>query len=282
MFNDAPGVLSAPTSSDPFRGLAEGDSSSNVPWHPAPQVSVVVPALNEAENLRHVLPRMPQWLHEVILVDDHCTDNTVEVARELLPSVRIVSNRRDPGKGNALRAGFEAASGDIIVQVDADGSEDPLEIPLFVGALLSGADYAKGSRFIHGGGTSDMPALRRWGNRGFVALVRLLFGARFSDLCYGYNAFWRRIVPVLELDGPGFEIEAMLNLRAYKAGLRIAEVPSFEAERIHGVGRLMTFPDGWRVLRTILLERRRPASHRPARTTGQGDHGKMAAPGASR
>ena len=167
----------------------------------------------------------------------------------------MVANTRAPGKGNALRAGFENSTGDIIVTLDADGSEDPGEIPLFVGALLAGADFAKGSRFIHGGGTSDMPRLRQLGNKAFVLAVRVLFGARYSDLCYGYNAFWRRVLPKLELDADGFEIETMLNIRAYKAGLAIKEVPSFEAERIHGVGRLVTFPDGWRVLKTIWRER---------------------------
>ena len=219
-------------------------------------VTVVVPALNEAENLPHVLPRIPRWVHEVILVDDHCTDNTVAVAKDLLPEIKVIENSRSPGKGNALQAGFASATGEIIVALDADGSEDPAEIPLFVGALLAGADFAKGSRFIQGGGTSDMPLLRRLGNKGFVLLVRVLFGARYSDLCYGYNAFWRRVLPQLDLDADGFEIETMLNIRAFKAGLAIKEVPSFEAERIHGVGRLATFPDGWRVLKTIWRERR--------------------------
>ena len=130
-----------------------------------------------------------------------------------------------------------------------------MEIHSFVGALLAGADYAKGSRFIPGGGTSDMTFLRKAGNWVFVLMVRLLFGARFTDLCYGYNAFWRRVVPKLEIDADGFEIEAMLNLRAYRRGLKISEVPSFEADRVHGEGRLVTFPDGWRVLRTIVRER---------------------------
>ena len=232
---------------------------SSLPWSDqvldAPSVTVIVPALNEAENLEHVLPRIPSWVYEVILVDDHCTDDTVAVARKLLPSIKVVANTRTPGKGNALRAGFEGSTGDIIVTLDADGSEDPGEIPLFVGALLSGADYAKGSRFIRGGGTSDMPRLRQLGNKGFVLAVRMLFGARYSDLCYGYNAFWRRVLPKLDLDADGFEIETMLNIRAHKAGLAIKEVPSFEAERVHGVGRLVTFPDGWRVLKTICRER---------------------------
>jgi glycosyltransferase involved in cell wall biosynthesis len=153
-----------------------------------------------------------------------------------------------------LRSGFAAASGDIIVMLDADGSTSPAEIPAFVGALLAGADFAKGSRFLQGGGTADMPLHRRWGNWVFVWLVRTLFGSDYSDLCYGYNAFWARVLPHLRLDGDGFEIETMINVRAQRAGLRVVEVPSFEARRGHGTGRLRTFPDGWRVLRTIWRE----------------------------
>lgn len=234
--------------------------STNGPSHQdaSPRVSIIVPALNEADNLQHVLPRIPDDIHEVILVDDHCTDATVDVARQLRPSIRVVRNERAPGKGNALQVGFEAATGDIVVALDADGSSAPEEIPLFVGALLSGADYAKGSRFIQGGGTSDMPWHRVWGNRAFVYAVRALYGGRFTDLCYGYNAFWVYAVPVLRLDGSGFEIETMMNIRALRAGLKIAEVPSFESARVHGVGRLLTIPDGWRVLKTIWRERRTP------------------------
>lgn len=222
--------------------------------HTAHTVSVVIPALNEAENLAHVLPRIPEGVHEVLLVDGHSTDDTVERACELLPSIRVVQ-QRGRGKGAALRTGFAAATGDIIVMLDADGSTDPSEIPVFVGALLAGADFVKGSRFLQGGGTSDMPAYRQWGNGGLTTLVRLLFGGTFSDLCYGYNAFWRDILPALALDGDGFEIETMMNVRALKAGLRIAEVPSFEHARVHGVGRLRAIPDGWRVLKTIVRER---------------------------
>ena len=230
------------------------------------RVSVLIPCLNEERNLPYVLGTIPTWVHEVVIIDDHCTDRTGEVARRLMPTCVIVKNEQAPGKGNALRAGVKAASGDILVQVDADGSEDPAEINAFVGALLTGADYAKGSRFIQGGGTSDMPPLRRFGNRMLTLLVRVLFpGARFSDLCYGYNAYWATVAPTL-LDAEGFEIEAVMNLRAVRAGLRIVEVPSFEAERIHGVGNLETFPDGWRVLKAIISERLapvRPVALRP-------------------
>jgi glycosyltransferase involved in cell wall biosynthesis len=187
---------------------------------PIPRVSVIIPALNEAENLPLVLPRIPSYVHEVILVDGNSTDGTVEVARNTLPSIRVVQ-QNGPGKGNALRTGFATATGDVIVMLDADGSTDPGEIPLFVHALLGGADFAKGSRFLHGAGTSDMQFHRRLGNQFFVLLVRLLFGGRYTDLCYGYNAFWRSHLPQLDLDGEGFEIETMMNLRALTAHLRI-------------------------------------------------------------
>lgn len=218
-----------------------------------PTVSVIIPALNEAENLPYVLPKVPTWVHEVILVDGHSSDNTVAVAQELWPTIRIVA-QQGRGKGAALRSGFAAATGNIIVMLDADGSTNPGEIPAYVGALVAGADFAKGSRFLQGGGTADMPFYRKMGNWGFVLCVRLLFGGAYSDLCYGYNAFWRQVLPQLELDGDGFEIETMMNIRALRHKLKIAEVPSFEWPRVHGIGRLRTIPDGWRVLKTIVRE----------------------------
>ena len=224
-----------------------------------PSISVIIPALNERDNLPHVLPKLPPGIKEVILVDGASTDGTIEMAQRILPTIRVV-HQTGRGKGDALRCGFDAATGDIIVMLDADGSTDPNEIPRFVHVLLAGADFAKGSRFLHGGGTIDMPFHRRWGNGGFVRLVRLFFGGKYTDLCYGYNAFWRDVLPALELDGQGFEIETMMNIRALRAGLKIMEVPSFEDRRVTGVGRLRTVPDGWRVLRTIWRERSRQAS----------------------
>jgi hypothetical protein len=221
-----------------------------------PAVSVIVPTRNEARNLEIVLPAIAAVrpaVHEVIVVDGNSTDNTVAVARRTLPWARVITQTRK-GKGNAMACGFTAATGDVIVMFDADGSADPNEIPAFVNALVKGADFAKGSRFCKGGGSDDITLLRKSGNAGLNTVANRLFGTRYSDLCYGYNAFRARALPQLSLDRDGFEIETLLNIRALRAGLRVVEVPSFEARRVHGEGRLRTIPDGWRVLCTIWRE----------------------------
>src|SRR5262249_18281932 len=170
--------------------------AKNLPW---PRGSVVVPTLNEARNLPYVFSRLPADVYEVIVVDGNSVDDTITVARRLRPDVRVVQQTRR-GKGNALACGFEAATGDVIAMVDADGSADPGEIPRFVDALLGGADFAKGTRFATGGGSSDITRLRRLGNHMLGAVVNLCHGTHYSDLCYGYNVFWQKHVPVLGLD----------------------------------------------------------------------------------
>jgi glycosyltransferase involved in cell wall biosynthesis len=233
----------------------------------SPRVSLVIPALNEARNLPHVFAQLPRDLYEVVLVDGHSSDGTIEVAMAQWPGIRIIrQNRR--GKGNALACGFAACRGDVIVMLDADGSTSPAEIPRFVGALVAGADFAKGSRFVGGGGSSDLTRVRRTGNRVLSAAVNALYGTSYTDLCYGYNAFWSGCLPLLGMDpgrsfeeegrtrwGDGFEIETLINVRIAKAGLRVVEVPSFERNRLHGLSNLNAFSDGLRVLRTIGVER---------------------------
>jgi glycosyltransferase involved in cell wall biosynthesis len=227
-------------------------------------VSVVIPALNEAENLPYVLDRMPECVTEVILVDGRSDDDTISVVRSMRPDARILV-QSTPGKGVAIACGAAAAAGEIIVTLDADGSADPGEIPTFVAALMDGADFVKGSRCLPGAGSADLTRLRGAGNRLLCMSTNVLYRTRYTDLCYGYNAFWRRCLDRLHLDGPGFEIEAQMAVRAAKVGLRVTEVPSWEHSRLHGLSNLRALPDGTRVLRTIVRERFRPKSIAPHR-----------------
>lgn len=219
-----------------------------------PTVSVVIPTLNEAENLQYVLPRIPEWVDEVLLVDGHSTDGTVQVACELLPSIRILMESKR-GKGAALRSGYLASTGDIVIALDGDGSTDPREIPAFVGALLAGADYAKGTRFIQGAGTIDMPRYRQFGNAVLVTIANVLFNANFSDITFGYNAIWRQHINSLALEIDGWPSEIISNIRMQCAGLKVVEVACFEHRRIHGFAKLQAWSAGWQILKAMLRER---------------------------
>ncbi|QNE16576.1 glycosyltransferase family 2 protein [Pseudarthrobacter sp. NBSH8] len=216
-------------------------------------VSVVIPTLNEAKNLPWVLRRMPSYVDEVVIVDGRSRDNTVEVAKALRSDVVIVHELRK-GKGVAVRSGFAASTGDIIVMLDADGSMDPQEIGWFVSPLQHDYDFVKGSRYVTGGGSEDLTRLRNVGNKVLTGLANTVLHSNYSDLCYGYIAFRRECLEVLELESDGFEIETELIVRAARAGLRIAEVPSIELDRISGASNLQTFRDGWRVLGTLARE----------------------------
>jgi hypothetical protein len=225
-----------------------------------PRVSVVIPARNEAKNLPMVLAKVPNDVFEIVLIDGNSTDGTAEVAMSLRDDLRVIGQDR-PGKGNALICGFREARGEIIVMLDADGSMDAGEIPRYVYALMNGADFVKGSRYAQGGGSSDITFMRSAGNVVLRKTVNTLFGARYSDLCYGYSAFWSWTLPYLQLDCDGFEIETLMNIRAIMTGLNVFEVPSFESPRIHGESNLNAMRDGLRIARTIATERttrRRP------------------------
>ena len=229
---------------------------------PHPRVSVVVPAKGEADNIREILPYLSNYFEVVVVVSED-DDESARATRESLPSARVVYQTRK-GKGNALACGFEQANGDVIVTFDIDGSADPHEIPRFVEALTRGADLAKGSRFAPGGGSQDITQFRSIGNYGLNVLASGLTGTRFSDLCYGFNAFWADQLPVLCLPdteaqtpqtGDGFEIETMIIGRFAFAKAIIIEVPSYEYDRYYGESNLNAIRDGFRVLWTILRDR---------------------------
>ncbi|AGB25969.1 glycosyl transferase [Mycobacterium sp. JS623] len=226
-----------------------------------PTVSLIIPVRNEARNIGFVLEQIPDEVNEIILVDGNSTDATLITARSYRPDVRVVAEV-GVGKGSALRTGFWAATGDIIVMMDADGSMAPQEIRHFLHFLRNGYDFVKGSRFIVGGGSLDITPFRRLGNRFLLGVFNALYGTTLTDLCYGFCAFHRRYLDHLALSASGFEIEAEMTVRAMQAGLRIAEVPSLEMPRRAGKSNLHAIRDGMRVLKTVVRHRQAGKSRR--------------------
>ncbi|MGE2836548.1 glycosyltransferase family 2 protein [Mycobacterium sp. SMC-4] len=232
-----------------------------VATRPALTVSLVIPVKNEARNIAWVLEQIPDDISEVILVDGNSTDATLITARSCRPDIKVV-DQEGAGKGSALRTGFMAATGDVIVMMDADGSMTPDEITHYVHFLANGYDFVKGSRFIPGGGSLDITKFRRFGNRFLLGVFNTLYRAELTDLCYGFCAFHRRYLDLLALSATGFEIEAEMVVRSMQAGLRVAEVPSLELPRRAGSSNLKSVRDGIRVLRTVLRGHRNGVSGR--------------------
>ena len=216
-----------------------------------PRVSIVIPTLNEQRNIRALINGVngiiKNYSHEIIVVDGNSTDNTAGIARRLGATVLLES----VGKGYALRKGIAAASGDIIIAMDADLSNRPNELVLLIAGIEAGYDICTGSRFLTGGGSEDMPLLRRFGNKMFVHIVNMLYGSHYTDMCYGYRSFSRRIVKRLDLKENGFGIEAEINIKAQKMHLKILEVPSYEKPRSGEKAKLRSFRDGYVILKAI-------------------------------
>jgi glycosyltransferase involved in cell wall biosynthesis len=225
-------------------------------------ISVVIPTLNEADNIGPVLQQLDRF-DNIVLVDGYSNDGTVEIARSMRPDLQLVQ-REPAGKGDALRAGFAAAKGDVIVIMDADGSMDPAEIDVFMSMIAVGFELVKGSCLACGGGSHDLTRLRGLGNTALCSLANALFRTQWTDLCYGFLAFRRDCLPQLALAANGFEIESEILAHAALAGLRIAEVPSIEMPRLAGESHLVARRDGTRILRAMLMARFAPRARRAA------------------
>lgn len=232
------------------------------------RVSVIICALNEETCLPHVLPRIPGFVSEVILVDGHSKDRTVEVARELRPDIKVYT-QPGRGKGAALRHGFKHATGDIIVTLDADGSTDPQDIEHFVRPLLAGAHFVKGSRFLNTS-PSGMPLHRILGNRLLAIVANALFGTKFTDICSGYNAFWRSLLQEVDLlSGRDSDVESAIYLRLARAGKNVVEVTHRDGGRIAGQSKMASIREGANNVKIMLRERF--ARSREASASGRDD-----------
>jgi cellulose synthase/poly-beta-1,6-N-acetylglucosamine synthase-like glycosyltransferase len=220
-----------------------------------PEIGVVIPTRNEVKTIGHVLSGLPKHMQYPweFLVIDASDDETPLVAAKF--GARVL-RQRGQGKGSALRQAFCALESDIVVMMDGDGCMQAEEIPRLVEAVVSGADIAKGSRFLRGGGSHDLSTIRKFGNLLFVTIVNLFWGGRYTDLCYGFLAFRRdaleKLKPYLKSDH--FQIETEMCIRMRKLGLRVVEVPSVELIRSHGESKLSGIRDSLQILQVILRE----------------------------
>jgi len=216
------------------------------------KVSIVIPTLNEEKNIEILLNEIEKkdFIDEIIIVDGYSKDKTVEIAEKY--GCKILYD--DKGKGSALRKGLKEAKNGIVISMDADNSMLSDELYLLIAGIQAGYDVCMGSRFIQGGGTEDMPLLRKFGNKFFVSLVNIFWKTNYSDLCYGYRSFKKSSIDELGLKSDDFGIETEISIKSAKLGLKVLEVPSFEKTRTYGDGKLRTFSDGITILKTITNE----------------------------
>jgi glycosyltransferase involved in cell wall biosynthesis len=222
---------------------------------PAPLVSVVIPCLNEAENIEACVTAALEAIvrmgvdGEVVVADNDSEDDSARLAEGA--GARVVVERRR-GYGSAYLAGFAAARGRYIVMADADLTYDFKEIPRFVEELEKGAEMVIGDRMdnIHPGA---MPWLHRYvGNPVLTGLLNLFFRTGISDAHCGMRAVRREVLPRLDLRATGMEFASEMVIRASKENLKMAEFP-IEYHPRGGESKLSSFRDGWRHLRFLLV-----------------------------
>lgn len=222
-------------------------------------VSIIVPTLNEAGNIRELLDSLLKFdfIKEIVFIDARSKDDTEAIVRSYMQKHREIRFflQESKGKGAALIEGFGKAAGEIVVIIDADLSHDISEIPALIRPIQENrADAVLASRFMEGAGSDDITRFRLFGNWVFCSLVNLFWHVDYTDLCYGFRAFRREILPKLELKTTGFEIETELSIEIAKNKVRFVEIPSYEYARKTGTGKLRTFQDGYRILSTILMK----------------------------
>ena len=214
-------------------------------------ISLIISALNEEQTIGQVLAQVPQGVvDEILVIDGHSIDNTREIASRA--GAKVIVQEGGKGYGRATITGLKYATGDTIVLLTADLSQDPRDIPKLLAKLNEGYDMVMASRYMKGGGSDDDTFLHYIGNKLFTFLCNLFYGSRFSDALYFFIAGRKEAFEKANAVSPGFEYCAELPIKAHKAGLKITQVPSFENKRLAGEAKVHSFRHGWKILLKIL------------------------------
>jgi len=219
------------------------------------ETSLIILTRNEISGVIAMLGKIPfQAVDEYFAVDYRSTDGTVEYFTEHhIPIIR----QKNPGRSEAFMIGARAAKGNILIFFSPDGNEDPRDIPKLITAIRKGADLAIASRFMKGSRNEEDGKTfkwRKWANQGFTAVVNFMWGGRITDSINGYRAIRRDSFTRLHIDAKGFAVEFQMSIRALKLGMRIAEFPTHEGERIWGKSTSYAIPTGLQFIRYLMRE----------------------------
>lgn len=212
-----------------------------------PNVTVALPTYNELENLPLIIPEIVAHGYRLLIIDDNSPDGTGRLADSIaadLSGVSVLHRAEKEGLGPAYAAGFDRALADgaeIVIQMDADFSHDPGDLPRLFAAIEDGADLAIGSRYVPGGSTPDWPVLRQMVSRGGNLYARIMLGIPVRDATAGFRAYTAGALEKLpyrdaEASGYGFQVE--MAWRAHRTGLQIAEVPVSFRDRTRGKSKM--------------------------------------------
>jgi glycosyltransferase involved in cell wall biosynthesis len=235
-------------------------------------ISLIVPVRNEAGNLPAVLPLIKKipGIFEIIIVDGHSHDESIRVARKLLPQARIIF-QRGLGKGEAITFGAQTAKGNYVGILDSDGSNDPRELYHYVDLARKGFDLVKGTRYMYGGRSDDETIFRKILIIGAQKVANTLWRSNFRDISYGMFLIKREKLLELDLQSQRHDVEWELMGEAHRRGLNIIEVPSVERKRIYGRSNVKIVYDGFLIARVVLKTFMRRIMHPRSRAAHPGN-----------